>query len=763
MVPRGHRAARGLLALVVAATIAWPGGLAFAQSARDAYVKGLEHMTARRWADAVQAFDAAIAGDPKESKGTRLYGMRYGYYPHRDKGIALYQMSKFDEAVAELEESIRQGATPEATQHLDLARKQQPPATATRVWRGTWWDFYERGLEYAEKSAWTSAVQDFREARKQRDKEDRKARTYGVDFIEYFPVRELGVALYQEGQYKAAVEALEKSLAGFPTAKAAYYYNLARAALLRQAAADTRPPRIKIDAPADGFLTSALAMEVRGTAESRNQIAVVEVNGEPELIDAATPSRPFQQVAELAPGANLIQVRAKDLIGQESVATVKVLVDREGPTVIIDNATRIVSGRIRLEGTVSDNVRLGPLHVNGQPATLGPGAESTFSVDVPATATAFQIEAADAVGNVTRVRIPIPAALRQSGRLRDWDIAPAAWRAQILPSFLQGRAGLTLEMEKPPAEVQQDSVSVAGVVGSGAGLKELKINGQAHQIPAAAASKPFAFSYGVPLIEGSNTITVVATDQGNQTATRTFTVVRKVEEFAQVGARLAVAIMPINHKGQPTALYGSALEAMTDALVNQRRFKVLSRDQLEAILREQKLATTTLVDPAAAIKIGKLIAAEAVIAITVNETPKSVEAYAQLISTETSTVLASKDIFDPEKAPGSAKGKMLELAAKLKQDYPLVEGTVMMVANKRIVIGIGAPKNVRPDMKVILYQEGPPLIDPTTKEVLDRPIESLGEGLLKEIKEKISYCEMRDSGKVEQFVAQKKLVKVITK
>lgn len=762
MTGHGHRTARGLLALVVAATLAWPGGLAWAQAGRDVYIKGLEHLDAKRWAEAVRAFDAAIAADPKENKGARLYGMRYGYFPHRDKGIALYNLGRFDEAVVALEESLRQGATPEATKTLDLARKKQPAVATSGVFRDTFWDFYERGLKYSEAGAWKAAISDFRAARAKRDKEDRRARTYGVDFIEYFPVRELGVALYHDGQFRAAVTELEKSLAAFPTAKAAYYYNLARAALLRQAAADPKPPRVTIDAPSDGLLTSALALEVRGNAESRNQVAVVEVNGEAEIIEAATPTRPFTQVAALAPGANVIQVRAKDLIGQETLATVNVTVDREGPAVIMDNASRLPSGEIRLEGTVADNVRLGTLLVNGRAVTLGAGAESKFSVEVPGTATAFQIEAADAVGNVTRVRIAIPAGLRQSRALGD-DVVPAAWRRQIpVPSFLQ-RAGLTLEMEKPPAEVQQDSVSIAGVVGSGAGLKELKINGQPHQIPAAAAGKPFAFSYGVPLLEGSNTITVVATDQAGKTETRSFTVVRKVEEIAQVGSRLAVAVMPVNHKGQPTALYASALEAMTDALVNGKRFKVLSRDQLEAILREQKLAASQLVDPATAIRLGKLVAAEAVIAVTVNETPKSVEAYAQLISTETSTVLASKDIFDPEKAPGSARAKMLELAAKLKQDYPLVEGAVMMVANKRVVVGIGAPKNVRPDMKIIVYQEGQPLIDPSTKEVLDRPIESLGEGLLKEVKEKISYAEVRDAGKVEQSVAQKKTVKVITK
>ena len=751
---------RSLLALLLAAQMLWPAGLTWAQAGRDIYIKGLEHLDAKRWAEAVQAFDAAIAADPREQKGARLYGMRYGYFPHRSKGIALYNLGKFDEAVVALEESIRQGATPEATKTLALAKSKTPAVAGPAVFRDTFWDFYERGLKYSEAGAWKAAIADFRAARAKRDKEDRRARTYGVDFIDYFPIRELGIALYQDGQYKAAVAELEKSLAGFPTAKAAYYYNLARAALLRQAAADPRPPRITIDAPADGLLTNALATEVRGNAESKNQVALVDVNGEAELIDSAVPTRAFTQVAALAPGANVIRVRARDLIGQETVASVNVTVDREGPAVIMDSAARLASGEIRLEGTVADNVRLGTLAVNGRPVTLGAGAQSTFSVEVPGSSTVFQIEAADAVGNVTRVRIAIPAGLRSS-RAPD-DVLVAAWRAQLLPSFLQ-RTGLTLEMEKPPAEVQQDSVSIAGVVGSGAGLKELKINGQAQQIPAAAAAKPFAFSYGVPLVEGSNAITVIATDQAGKTETRTFTVVRKVEEIAQVGSRLAVALMPVNHKGQATAIYAGAQEAMTDALVNGKRFKMLSRDQLEAILREQKLSATQLVDQATAIRMGKLIAAEAVISLTVNETPKSVEAYAQLISTETSTVLASKDVFDPEKGPGSARTRMQELAAKIKQDYPLVEGAVVMVTNKRVVVGIGAPKNVRPDMKVIVYQEGQPLIDPATKEVLDRPIESLGDGHLKEIKEKISYCEVRDPARVEQVVAQKKLVKVITK
>ena len=758
---RRERARRGLLALVGIVLLLWPAVPASAQAWRDAYIKGLEHADAKRWSEAVQAFDAAILGNPKENKSARLYGMRYGYFPHRDKGVALYQMGKFDEAIAALEESIRQGSTAEATRTLDLARKRQPAVAMPQVFRGTWWDFYERGLKYAEAGAWKAAIQDFRSARQQRDKEDRSARTYGVAFIEYFPVRELGIALYQEGQYKAAVEALERSLAGFPTAKAAYYYNLARAALLRQAAADTQPPRIKIDAPADGLVTNALAMEVRGSAESKNQVATVEVNGEAQIIEAAAGNQAFTQLARLAPGPNVIQVRAQDLIGQETRASVNVMVDREGPVVVIDRAAR-TGTLIRLEGTVFDNVRLGPLTINGQATPLGAGSESKFASDVPMSATAFQIEAADAVGNVTRVRIPIPAELRQSGRAP--ELVPVAWRQQLVPSFLRA-AALAVELEPLPAEVQQESISISWIVTSGSPVTSVKINEEVKTIRQTEAGKPLIFSHILPLVDGPNQVTITATDRAGATVTKTAKVVRKVEEVEQIGARLAVAVMPFAYKGAPSDTYGGAFEAMVDALVNQGRFKVVSRDQLENILRELKLSASALVDQSNALKAGKLAAAEAIMVATVNESGKAVEIYAQIINTETSTVLASKDVFDPEKAPGTARTKMRELAAKLKQEYPLVGGSVVTVSNQRVAVAIGSAKKVRPDMRVIVYLEGEPLVDPQTKLVLDRNIEPLGEGVLKDVRPQVSFAAMegKDLGKIERMIAQKRQLKVITK
>ena len=41
--------------------------------------------------------------------------------------------------------------------------------TSSQVWRGRWWNYYERGSSYAEGEFWPEAIADLQEAIKQRD------------------------------------------------------------------------------------------------------------------------------------------------------------------------------------------------------------------------------------------------------------------------------------------------------------------------------------------------------------------------------------------------------------------------------------------------------------------------------------------------------------------------------------------------------------------------------------------------------------------
>lgn len=75
-----------------------------------------------------------------------------------------------------------------------------------------WWNYYKRGQSYAKKGCWLEAVEDFKTAIEQRQDDTYQARTYGLNFIDYFPHRELGIAYYKLGRYEDAIDQLQRSL-----------------------------------------------------------------------------------------------------------------------------------------------------------------------------------------------------------------------------------------------------------------------------------------------------------------------------------------------------------------------------------------------------------------------------------------------------------------------------------------------------------------------------------------------------------------------
>jgi tetratricopeptide (TPR) repeat protein len=757
------RAGRVVAGLLLLSSCATGPGSGLPGAAAAAYVRGADLMVSSRWEEAVRSFDEAIRLQPQEQPSAHLYGMRYGYFPHRDRGIALYRLDRWDPAQASLEESLRQGATPEAARYLEMVKRREATIDLGRVFAGTWWDYYERGRLYSDRGLWPQAEGDFAAARARRGDEDRFARTYGVHFIEYFPVRELGVSLYQLGRYPEAVRVLEESVARLPTAKAAYYLNLARAALLRRSRVDPDPPRVRIDEPGDGLITNAAELEVRGAAESGNLVAAVRVNGQPIVLDEAVGRLPFAETVSLAAGENVVEVVARDLVDTQSRATVRVTMDPEGPVVEVEGLSRPGPGIVRLEGTVYDNVRLARLAVNGRWIALTGPLESRFTVDVPDSEPAIVIEAADVAGNVTRARLPrLPG--RPSARGGP-EIRPAVW-APVRP-VVNHTAGLSIVMDDDlPAEVQEERLRVSWVVQTTVPLAAVKINGEPKTLRAADAAKPIRmFSHTVALREGDNLFTISATDRGGRETAATVKVVRRVAESLQIGRRLSVAVMPLQQKGRPSDLYQGAYDALENVLVNQRRFQIVNRIQLETVLKELKLSQTGLVDRAKAVEVGRIAAAEAMLVGTVNVTDKDVEMWAQLVSVETSKVLVNQDVYDPIRSGESFRNKVRELADKIRQNYPLVTGAVIEVANQRVAVDLGSQHKVAPDMKVIVFMEGAPLVHPQTKAVLGRRTDILGEGVINEVASQFSMAAVKGPalGVIQRHFTQGHPMRIITK
>ena len=135
------------------------------------------------------------------------------------------------------------------------------------LFRSRWWNYYERGCSYSEGGYWEEAKADFREAIKQRDEDRRRARTYGVlNFIDYFPHRELGVCYYQEGRHQEAIQELERSAGETPSAKAYYFLDKARREWLLEQKLDSRLPEVMISEPKADEITNAFEVEICGLA-----------------------------------------------------------------------------------------------------------------------------------------------------------------------------------------------------------------------------------------------------------------------------------------------------------------------------------------------------------------------------------------------------------------------------------------------------------------------------------------------------------------
>lgn len=126
----------------------------------------------------------------------------------------------------------------------------QTYGTTSVPFRGRWWQFYERGVSWSRGGFWAEAESDFRAALTLRQTDSRRARTYGMHFVQCFVHRELGAVLVEQQRWDEAESELRLSLAQEPSAKAEFL--LARIATARgvlAGAAVAAAPAAPIAAP----------------------------------------------------------------------------------------------------------------------------------------------------------------------------------------------------------------------------------------------------------------------------------------------------------------------------------------------------------------------------------------------------------------------------------------------------------------------------------------------------------------------------------
>jgi len=644
------------------------------------------------------------------------------------------------------------------------------------AFRHRWWNYYERGLSYADGEFYREAQSDLREAVRQRDKDQRMARTYGMHFIDYFPHRELGIVYYQLGNSGLAKEELDLSLSQFPSAKARFYRDRVRKALIEQKALKITPPRLTLDFKTQEVWTRRDPVVISGLAEDEQYVAAIRIRGVPLFLEGSKKRIPFSEPLVLAQGPHTIEVEARNLLGKATKRQVVIHVDRQGPLVTIDELRideTAAKKKIEITGFLYDEAGVSEVLINNMEIPIRPGVEVPFSKRLTVDTSVLELVTRDRLGNQTSARIPfgskkseIPARRRPPGAYSgeaggrnplllacaDLDacnglIAGLFGPGDTRPPILQLRGWTDTQT------VYVKKIYLEGQVSDESTIASLSIN----QIPILRRKgQSIFFSYLAELQEGENSIILEARDEAGNLATKKISVFRRVPKALQLAERLSISVIPFEQKGTVSEASVAFQDNLIAALVDRDRFRVLERDKLDLILQEQKLSRSDLIDRSTALRLGRLVAAQSIIPGSIIETRAGIEIVARMIDTETSEIMATEDVYQEAKDLPALRSLAEGMAIKFHREFPLLGGLVIQSKGKQIFTDLGKGK-IKLQRRLIVYREEP-IEHPVTGKVLGADNEILGHARVTQVLPEMSRAELLD----DKGKTIKRLDKVIT-
>ncbi len=645
------------------------------------------------------------------------------------------------------------------------------------LFRARWWNYYERGSSFAEGGFWEESARDFKEAIKQRPDDQRRTRTYGMHFINYFPHRELGIVFYETGHIDEAIKELETSLATVDSAKAKFFLNKCRESRIKSTGLDKGPPKIVILDPGSDIICNRFSITVSGEVEDDNFISSISINGSPKFIELTQKKLPFESVIDLSSGTNVVTVVAKDLVGHASSKTIRIKADWNGPQLSVNNWT---DGEVANQRDITLNISL--FDESGLKEMITDDKRIVFNGEKTGNITyktrlkkgknILRLMATDMADNVTEGTLSLTYNSHMGSPHPPSSIIRLASRLDIasdvhLFSLKNGERGDTLspviklrglsEGLEEGQRVFVDSFFIEGQASDPDGIETLEINGEALMNQ---PRRTVFFNAIKKLKEGANTFEIVARDTSGNTSAKILKINRSIQKIYQIGSRMSAAVMPFAVKGKlRTPLTDIIYDAFLASLVNQKRFNVVVRGaEFEAVLKELKLSQTSLVDKENAVEVGKLIASEGMFMGSIMETPDSIEIFARLVNTETGNVMAVHDVFDQNKSLSSLKYLLKGLALKFRQSIPLIDGIVLKIKGKQIYLDMGSSKNVIPEMKCIIYKNGEPIIHPLTGKVLGADTETLGSARLFKVFPEFSVANLLPGANKEKIKARDRAI-----
>jgi TolB-like protein len=206
----------------------------------------------------------------------------------------------------------------------------------------------------------------------------------------------------------------------------------------------------------------------------------------------------------------------------------------------------------------------------------------------------------------------------------------------------------------------------------------------------------------------------------------------------QVGARLTLAVLPFQGKGESQELVDAATDRMITQLVGLRRFKVIERAKLAEVLEEQRLQVSGLVDDKTAVDIGRIAGADAIVVGTVSIIGGTATVGARVIDTQSSEVLVARNARAERTDLETVEHLTEQTAIMVYNELPLVQGSVINADGSVLYIDVGSDKRIRRGSRCVAYREVGDLRNPATGALIDKKVKMLGEVQVEEVLEKAS-------------------------
>ncbi len=590
--------------------------------------------------------------------------------------------------------------------------------TTSGLFRGKWWHYYERARSFADGGFWKEAESDLHQAIRQREDDQRRARTYGMHFIDYFPHCEMGVVLYQKALETQSVEMLqrsikelERSIDSVKSAKAEVYLDKARTALTRWQGRSVHPPDITIDSPQKNSLTNAFSVFIKASVRDNDHfVRSVKVADKSVRIDVSQPVVKFEKEVPVNPGQNDITITATNLIGESQTVVLPIRADWVGPVIAED-------------GFVYDPSGLSHVVVNGKRVSLK--SEQVNVQDLMPSlkgGEALSIEAVDRAGNSTTASIFLRSeqAATPSGTLfaaNQTDAIVPAYAASGNPPLYSAVDTAIVKISLKDASLERttylDRTLIEGIVKSSEPGTNLMIKGkEGHAVMNLSIPRSiYHFNCLARLDEGDNWFDIRATSPSDKSDELSIKVERRIPSVKKKDARLKLAVSNFIRKETKD------VEIPLSVGFEDRLISSLTDYSPSRFAKVKDLLPTeeAPLDEDTARKEAKEKGYQYILFGKIEERKNSHNKHSLILKArfedmEGNVIVQDRDteIFgediDKDNGPDKLSAFSEYMSTKLIDELPIIEGQILKKKDLWLGIDIGKDKKARKGIDLIVYE-----------------------------------------------------------